>query len=147
MQNSQLATLYLQYLTLAKLDGTTNLSSFYSLVYLARSENCIEKFQLEKKVCNNHFNLTNESKHQLKKVFCKKNILQNSFFAEYQADCMIKNFEKYQWTSSILVKLQASSNETFRLKRMKHFHRHILNWYNNDLEQLFCSNQWLLLNK
>ena len=33
-------------------------------------------------------------------------ILQNSCSAEYQVDSMIQIFEKHQWRSSILVKLQ-----------------------------------------
>ena len=38
-------------------------------------------------------------------------VLQNSCSTEYQADCMIKIFEKYQSRSLILVKLQAYSQQ------------------------------------
>ena len=44
----------------------------------------------------------------------KRDIFKNSCFAEYQADCMIQIFQKYQWRSSVLVKFE-------------HFLRHILN--------------------
>ena len=44
----------------------------------------------------------------------------DTFHAVYQTDSMIKIFEKYQWGSSILVKLQAYSH------KIEHFQWHIL---------------------
>ena len=52
-------------------DLTTCLCSFNPLVYLARFSICMQKFQLEKKVCTHHWNLMNEQHLPLKKVFCK----------------------------------------------------------------------------
>ena len=52
--------------------------------------------------------LQNTTRELLPKV----DILENSCFTEYQADCMMKIFEKHQRRSSILVKLQAYSKNT-----------------------------------
>ena len=38
-----------------------------------------------------------------RELLLKMDILQDSCFTEYQSDCMIKIFEKYQWGSWILV--------------------------------------------
>ena len=96
---------------------------FHSTVYLARFSNCMQKFQQENKVCINHWNLVNEQKQPLKKVFNKNGYSSKWLFWEYQADCMIKIFQKYQWKSSILVKLQTYS---MQILRTRHFYRHIL---------------------
>ena len=96
---------------------------FYSTVYLARFSNCMQKFQQEKKVCINYWNLVNEQKQPLKKVFCKNEYSSKWLFWEYQAACMIKIFQKYLWRSSTLVKLQTYS---LQLLRTRHFYRHIL---------------------
>ena len=51
----------------------------------------------------------NEQKQPLKKVIYKNGYSSEWQFWEYQADCMIKIFQKYQWRSSILAKLQTYS--------------------------------------
>ena len=110
----KLATLSLQYLIFAKTNWTflcslfKGLCSFYFPVYLARFSNCMQKFQQEKKLCINHWNLINEQQ-PIRKCSAKIDILQNNCLTEYQTSCVIKTFEKYQWRSSILVKLKAYS--------------------------------------
>lgn len=47
----------------------------------------------------------------------KKDILQNSCSIVYQADCMVKIFGKYQWSSILVEFLQPLS-----LMKMKHCH-------------------------
>ena len=43
--------------------------SFYSPVYLARFSNCMQKFYYGKKIGINHWNLIDERKQPLKKIF------------------------------------------------------------------------------
>ena len=51
------------------------------------------------------------------KCSAKIDILQNSCLTEYQTNCMIKIFEKYQWRSSTLVKWKASITCNFSKNR------------------------------
>ena len=99
-----------------------NVKKFHSKNFKRKFNIFIAEFPT-RKVCINHWNLVNEQKQPLKKVFCKNGYSSKWLFWEYQTDCMIKIFQKYQWRSSILVKLQTYS---LQLLRTRHFYRHIL---------------------
>ena len=47
------------------------------------------------------------NEQKLQKGVPQKYIFFKICSTEYQADCKVKTFEKYQWRSSILLKLQA----------------------------------------
>ena len=72
-------------------------------LYLRDSGTCVFLWILPK--FERHLLLQSTTRELILKI----DILQNGSSTEYQADCMIKIFEKNWWRSSILVKLQAYS--------------------------------------
>ena len=98
----------ISYLYKKKIEPRVFVLSILQFIWQDLSIAC-KSFNRKKKVCIYHWNLMNEQKQRLKKVFLKNGSSLKWQFWECQDDCMIKIFQTYQWRSSILVKLQTYS--------------------------------------